>query len=43
MSQEQWKKAEGLAKQKGEFLELTEFELKYQAEQVQRLITEALR
>ena len=43
MAQEQWKKAEGIAKQKGEFLELTEFELKYQAEQVQRLINDALR
>jgi hypothetical protein len=43
MAQEQWNKAAGIAKQKGEFLELTEFELKYQAEQVQRLINEALR
>jgi hypothetical protein len=43
MSDEQWKKAEGIAKQKGEFLELTDFEIQYQAEQVQRLINEALR
>jgi hypothetical protein len=43
MPDREWKKAEGIAKEKGEFLELTDQEKQFQAEQVQRLINDALR
>lgn len=42
MSQEQWNKAEGLAKTKGEFLELTQQEKDFQAKRLEQLIAQAL-
>jgi hypothetical protein len=43
MEEKQWKKAEGIAKAKGEFLELTQAEKEYQAQVLAQLINEALR